>query len=269
MLASPAAKDSPLQELLARTGDYITRFQRDLSSIVAEEEYVQDVVGGREARHRELRSDLLLVRPLTTSRYVLFRDVFEVDGKAVRARDERLRTLAANPAAVSAAQIVEESARYNIGDIERTINVPLLPLEFLLPDNQWRFKFAFSAPHSPPSIEQVLPDSPHFKVSTEVWVIEYREVERKTMIRKNDGKDVPARGRFWIEPQSGRVLMSELIVEDKVVHSQINVSYQSEPLLGLLVPVEMREKYWRTGERSRIEGAATYGQFRRLGGPTG
>jgi hypothetical protein len=48
------------------------------------------------------------------------------------------------------------------------------------------------------------------------------------------------------------------------VHSTIDVSYQSEPILDLLVPVEMRETYWRSGQRSRIEGAATYGRFRRL-----
>jgi hypothetical protein len=60
--------------------------------------------------------------------------------------------------------------------------------------------------------------------------------------------------------------MSELVAEDRAVHSKIDVSYQSEPLLDLFVPIEMREAYWRTGERTRIEGTATYGRFRRLEG---
>jgi hypothetical protein len=261
--AHPGAQVSALQEVLARAGDYVVRFERDLSTIVAEEHYTQDVVA-RAPQHRELTSDLLLLRPTGSSRYVQFRDVFEVDGRLVRERDERLLRLAANPSAASAAELAAESARYNIGDIERTINVPLLPLLFLLPDNQWRFRFALETPATAKAAPSDLPDSPHFSVSTEVWVVEYREVERRTLIRKNDGRDVPAHGRFWIEPESGRVLMSELVAEDRAVHSKIDVSYQSEPLLGLLVPIEMRETYWRTGQPTRIEGTATYGRFRRF-----
>ena len=263
-LAQPAAKSAPLQDVLARAGDYVVRFEHDLSTIVGEERYTQDVVGGDGVLHRDLVSDLLLLRPSGSDRYVQFRDVFEVDGRTVRNRDERLLRLAASQSAASAAQIATESARYNIGDIERTINVPLLPLMFLLPDNQWRFKFTLEKPATAQAAPGGLPDSPHFSVSTEVWVVEYHEVERRTLIRKNDGRDMPARGRFWIEPQSGRILMSELVAEDRAVHSKIDVSYQSEPLLDLLVPIEMRESYWRTGERTRIEATAAYGRFRRL-----
>ena len=40
------------------------------------------------------------------------------------------------------------------------------------------------------------------------------------------------------------------------------MSYQSEPLMGFLVPVEMRESY--SALREHVEGAATYTRFRRL-----
>jgi hypothetical protein len=199
-------------------------------------------------------------------RYVEFRDVFEVDGRPVRARDERLLHLADDPAGVSMRQIVTESARYNIGDIERTINVPVLPLMFVLPENQWRFKFNVQKGTQPLSTSKDIPSSsPRFTVSTEVWVIEYREVERPTIIRFVDGRrSIPVHGRFWIEPASGRVLMSELIAEDRTVHATIDVSYQSEPVLDLLVPIEMRETYSRAGQPTRITGIASYGGFRRL-----
>jgi hypothetical protein len=49
------------------------------------------------------------------------------------------------------------------------------------------------------------------------------------------------------------------------VHATIDVSYQSEPVLDLLVPIEMRETYWRAGQSTRITGIATYSRFRRLG----
>jgi hypothetical protein len=138
---------------------------------------------------------------------------------------------------------------------------------FLLPENQWRFKFRVQKGGQPPSASTSLPASPYFTVSTEVWVIEFREVERPTFIRFVDcRRDIPVHGRFWIEPASGRVLMSELIAEDRTVHATIDVSYQSEPVLDLLVPIEMRETYSRAGKPTRITGIASYGGFRRLNG---
>ena len=76
--------------------------------------------------------------------FVQFRDVFEVDGGAVRDRSERLVKLFMNPSAAAknrAAEIMRESARYNIGSIERNINVPVLALSFMHPRYQPRFKF--------------------------------------------------------------------------------------------------------------------------------
>jgi hypothetical protein len=262
----PAANDTPtLKSVLSRAGAYVVRFERDLATLVAEEHYIQEVLGTASTEHRELRSDLLFVSKMGTHRYVEFRDVFEVDGRTLRERDERLTQLASRPSDVSMGQIVTESARYNIGDIERTINVPLLPLMFLIPENQGRFRFGVQKGQTPLSTLKDLPPSPYFTVSTEVWVIEYHEVERPTIIRFADRrKDIPARGRFWIEPASGRVLMSELIAEDRTVHATIDVSYQSEPVLDLLVPIEMRETYWRADQPTRITGIATYSRFRRL-----
>ena len=58
--------------------------------------------------------------------------------------------------------------------------------------------------------------------------------------------------------------MSELVAQNRELRATIDVSYQSEPLLGLLVPIEMRE--WYDGRRngSRIEAVATYGKFRQF-----
>src|SRR5262252_1654803 len=265
-----ASNDSPnLKAVLVRAGDYVVRFERELATLVAEEHYTQEVVGDGPVEHRELRSDLLFVSRLGMHRYVEFRDVFEVDGRSIRRRDERLAQLATNPLDASMGQIVNESARYNIGDIERTINVPLLPLMFLIPENQWRFKFNVQKSPQPLSTANDIPSSsPYFTVSTEVWVIEYRETEKPTVIRFIDGRgNIPVHGRFWIDPGSGRVLMSELIAEDHTVHATIDVSYQSEPVLDLLVPIEMRETYWRGDQPTRITGIATYDGFRRLERP--
>jgi hypothetical protein len=117
---------SDLAAVLARAAGYVETFQQQLSGIVAEETYLQEIVPPRDnggssmaaagPRRRRLRSDLLLVRPEGADTWTQFRDVFEVDGRPVRDRDERLAKLFLSPDASGAAQIQrirEESARYN------------------------------------------------------------------------------------------------------------------------------------------------------------
>jgi hypothetical protein len=209
---------------------------------------------------------LLLVRPPNADRYVELRDVFEVDNAAVRDRQARLEQLLNDPSSSTTAQIsaiIEASARYNIGSITRNVNTPLMALQFLDAASQSRFSFKHvegKAPVFADKRDAALNDAPVFRTSTEMWNVEYRERVHNTIIRKPDGGDQPARGRFWINPATGAVLISELVIDGGGVTATITVSYQSEPLMGFLVPVEMREVYTHNGER--ITGLAEYGRFR-------
>jgi len=215
------------------------------------------------------------VRPVGWDRYVEFRDVFEVDGHPVRDRQERLMKLFLDPTVDTARQlrqIISESTRYNIGNIVRTVNTPTFPLLYLDPEYQPRFRFTRASGGAPRMIQEGARGGPRgfsspeqtavFRVSSEMWVIEYREVQRKTVIRRPEGSDIPSRGRFWIDPDTGRVLMSELIAADPDIEATVNVSYQSEPLLGFLVPIAMNDRY--VARRDRVEGRATYGRFRQF-----
>src|SRR5260370_3742617 len=135
LVAPAAAQDTALSDLLARAAAYVGDFQRQLSGIVAEETYVQDVLVlstiGSAARpritHRELKSDLLLVRPVGLDRWMQFRDTFEVDGQPVRDRSERLVKLFLTPTAATASpaeQIAAESFPDNTRNLQRTVYVP-------------------------------------------------------------------------------------------------------------------------------------------------
>ena len=259
-----------LKLVLARAAAYVDEFREKLSGIVAEETYVQQEIPGER---RELRSDLLLVRSETFPRWLQFRDTFEVNGRPVRDRTDRLTALFLQPAASARAQaerIGAESSRYNLGDVLRTINVPVMPLLFLERDIQGRLRFT-RAPDAERPV--AAPDAPgHFKLASEVWVVRFEERERPTIVRDpNNRNDVPTEGRFWIEPDTGRVLMSEMRSNHPSVRAEVTVSYQSEPLLGLLVPIAMHETYTnvRLSNRTmgrwpwrRIETTATYGKFR-------
>jgi hypothetical protein len=279
LAASAAAQGQPsLDDVLGRAAAYVDEFRRQLSGIAAEETYEQHVRTQRGVTAfgvRTLKSDLLLLRPAGGGAYVEYRDVFEVDGKEVRDRQERLTTLLQAPSAAGLEQIgriVRESARYNIGRVYRTVNTPVLPLMFL--DDTYRSRFRFKRTRKAAARADLVapdfsraPSEPEdvttpavFRVSTEMWTIEYRERDRPTIIKRPTGGNLPARGRFWINPDTGAVLMSELITEGGDVTATITVSYQSEPLMGFLVPVEMRERYVGFGDL--IDGRAVYGRFR-------
>src|SRR5438445_10826173 len=111
----PTSERITLDTLLVRSAWYLDYFIDQFENVVAEEQYVQDSAffmptsspfagGGRggpiatppsasetaRARHRDLRSDFLLVKSPDTEALVPFRDVIAVDGVAVRDREERL-----------------------------------------------------------------------------------------------------------------------------------------------------------------------------------
>ncbi|MEO5821751.1 MAG: hypothetical protein ABIT71_14710, partial [Vicinamibacteraceae bacterium] len=223
--------------------------------------------GRRRFGRRELRSDLVLMQVGEDTSWTEFRDVFEVDGRAIRPRDGRLEDLLPHAKDLArASAIVAESARFNIGDVDRNVNTPLFSLRFLEAANQGRFRFARASDGAvAPVSSGTAPAAGVFRVSTEVWVIAYREVQPRTLMRTAQRKDQPAAGRFWIEPATGRVLVSELIVDDRRLRATIEVSFQSEPLLDMLVPVAMHERYEARKPEAVLEGYATYGTFRLLG----
>jgi len=73
-----ARADPPLATVLARAAAYVADYQTRLAGIVAEEHYRQNVQiqsrGGRQMREfRELRSDLLMVKPTGADRWLQFR----------------------------------------------------------------------------------------------------------------------------------------------------------------------------------------------------
>jgi hypothetical protein len=277
-IAGSAAAQEPLTlaTVLARAGAYVAEFHRQLATLAGEETYVQDWKtlwtshgrrGATEHGHRVTKGDLLLLKPPGFDAWVGYRDVYEVDGTRIHDRDDSL-VRAFQDGSLSTDErirtILAESAKYNIGDIQRNVNWPVYSLLFLEQPNQFRFRFKLVTDRTPSASTAESAPSGAFRVTTEVWVIQYDEKVSGTMIKTNNHRDLPSHGRFWIEPATGRVLMSELVAQNRQIKAVLDVSYQSEPLLGMLVPVEMHELYEGRLNNSRIEAVATYGRFRPL-----
>ena len=99
-----------------------------------------------------LTSDLALVHAAGSAEWVQFRNVFEVDGSPIRDRTERLTSLFVTPSGDTAAQVARinaESARYNLGDVDRNLNTPFFALQVLRSDQQPRFRFRLTSKRDP------------------------------------------------------------------------------------------------------------------------
>jgi len=253
------ATSPELEILLGKLSDYAQAYTGHYSALVAEESYRQSVP--LERRQRRLRSDLLFVRSEPSGDWVSFRDVFDVDGRPVRDRELRLEKLFLSPAPEGRARleaIRDESARFNLSPIARTINVPLFPLRILLPANLGRFVFSLG-----PTAEVA---------GVKVRSVAFTEVGRPALVADLEGRDVPLQGRFLAEPTTGAILESTVSAELTMSSASIVVRYARNAKMGLWVPAEMKERYWtvvRDGvmgkaEQTLLEGTARYSNFRRF-----
>jgi formylglycine-generating enzyme required for sulfatase activity len=276
--ARAASDERPdLETLLDRAAWYLDFFIDQFENVVAEESYVQDattllpsyspVGGGRggialpapsagelsRARHRDLRSDFLLVKSPNTQALVPFRDVIEVDGIPVGDRQQRLAKLFLNPASgdamTLASRIGDEGARYNLGNMRSTIGNPVLALGVLQASYQSRFKFSLGKEDR--------------TVAPGVWWIDYQEKSSPAMVRGEASIDLFAHGRIWVEGTSGRVLKTQLAVEQPAIRAQITTTFRMDDRFTIAVPSEMREIY-QFNSGSKITTVASYGRFRRF-----
>jgi formylglycine-generating enzyme required for sulfatase activity len=271
---SRAPERAPLETLLTRAAWYLDYFVDQFENVVAEETYIQDasalmpifnpVGGGRgtaaqstaadmsRARHRDLKSDFLLVKSPTTPDLVPFRDVLEVDGRPVRDREQRLANLFIKPstdAMAHAERVRDEGARYNLGNMRSTIGNPMLALGILQVTYQPRFHFSLGKEDK--------------SVGAGVWIVEYKEDAPPAMIRGEAGGDLFSHGRLWVELATGRVMKTELQVEQPSVRAIVTTTFRYDDRFGIAVPMEMRERY-TIGTGNRVNTVATYGRFRRF-----
>ena len=252
-----------VDSLLARASAYIESFQREFGSVVAEERYEQTLRrvlganttsvqrGGGGPTQTVLVSDFLLVQ-VPGEGWLPFRDVFERDGKQVRDRQERLAALFLKGSSRStfeqARAIMDEGARYNIGNVARNINTPTLPLPFLTARHRMRFSFKTRKQ------EENDPGA----------IIEFKETGRPTFISTTGGRDLPVSGRFWVDERDGTVLRTEVNAVDTSVEAHIVVTYEPDAGTGLRVPARMEERYRRSRDPMEVRGVATYSRFRRF-----
>ena len=263
--AAPRAQQAfTVDQLLDRASLYVEDLVAKFSRVVAEEQYVQEFLllmpqGTRAfpgspnvVERRTLKSDLLLVKPAGLDQWFTFRDVFEVDARQVRDRENRLAKLFLQSrdtvtAIERANEIATASAQFNIRPMG-TVDNPMLALGFLQRVYRSRFRFSVRGQDA--------------AVGADVWIVEYRETERPSLMRSSDKKDIFAHGRYWVAADTGRIARTEVVFSALGTESTVTTSFEPDERLGTSVPVEMRFK--RGTVKNEVRGVATYGRFRRF-----
>jgi hypothetical protein len=290
LCAGIAAERLSLRDVLRRAGEYVVGYGDALERVVADERYTQELLarpGGTVIRSRVIRAEIAFVRLAGSREWQAFRNAIEVDGTPLPGADGRLdRLFREAPSSIigQARALAEASARHNLGPLRRDFNAPTMPLQFLHPSHQDRFRF----------------DKRHEESigTARVWVVRFRERARATLIRSPEGRDVPVEGQFWIAPGTGSVMRASFFARDflpaesgpqegadarhdvpwthagraarpnKDSRADVDVAWQHDTKLDLHVPVEMRERYsgpWtEDGTGFDITGTAVYSNYRRF-----
>lgn len=256
------AQAPDLANVLDRAERYVVEYEQRFSLLVAEEHYAQEAQPRRLGRivRRVLRSDYLLVQLESGGGWMPFRDVFEVDGRPVRDREDRLVRLflesEGDARLDQARRIMEESTRYNVGAIKRTINIPTLALLFL--HHEVRPRFAFRQR----GVETI--------DDREAWMVDFRETHRPTLVKTGNGRDLALTGRLWIDPATGAGLKTRMMASEPGLRAEITVTFRQDGELGLRVPDRMEERYRvRAPGEIDVSGVATYSNYRRFRVDTG
>lgn len=257
------AQPSTLDDVIASASAYVKNLFEELSTVVTEEDYRQSYFprssSNNNPRRLRLRSEFLLVLLENTSAWTGFRDIFEVNGNRVRDRQDRLAELFlgdTDDAMRQAQRIVDESSRYNLGTTSRTFNIPTYALSYLHPSNVQRFVFE--------------KDGEGCSDNRAAWDISYEEVDLPSITRGFQNINLPSRGKFCIDSDTGTILKTEIRLSHpsvgrllKATDATATVTFAFDPNVELWVPAEMRERYQEIAG-GRTVSTARYSNYRKF-----
>ena len=252
LVASAGAQrpDTSALAVVRAAAQYVADYQRQLTSVIADEIYTQQIAAQEPSeadmpRQRRLRSEVFFMFAPADRDWMAIRDVKEVDGNAAPDRldlGEALRTLASDEVA---AKFKAYNSRYNIGRTVRNFNEPTLSL--LVLDERHRPRFMFER-------RQV-------QRSGDAWVVTMRFSEREgpTLIHDPNRGFMFSAGELVIEAGSGRIRRATLQGSVGGERLQFDTTFAPDDRLGMWVPAAFREEYeFVAPPRSRENPQAQY-----------
>ena len=250
--------DTSERGVLSAGAAHVAAYQRQLTSILADELSTQEIVAQRPhdatmPRGRRLRSEVFFMFAPATREWMAIRDVLEADGTPLESRPDlrnALRRLA--PREVASA-FKEHNSRFNIGRTFRNFNEPTLTL--LVLDEEHRRRFSFDRRH----VERA--------DGTVLVTIAFTEKDSPTLIRHVDRGRVFSKGELVVEAGTGVIRRTALRGTIEKLRFELTTVYSPDARLGLWVPSVFTEEYeYGTGrsDYEKIVCEARYSNYRRF-----
>jgi hypothetical protein len=254
---APARPDVSTRAVVAAAAAYVAEYQQQLTFVVAEEAYRQQIVIQRPRdlmpRSRIMRSEVFFLVTPGNDDWMAIRDVLEVDGDPVADRPDLMEALRTLPARAVAATFKDYNSRFNLGRMYRNFNEPTLSL--LVLDERHRHRFSFSRGRVERRGEATL------------VTIAFREREAPTLITDVKRGRVLSRGELVVDAASGRIHRAVLTATIQNVRLSLTTEYVPEERLEMWVPAVFREEYEynaRGMEAEQVVCEATYANYRRF-----
>jgi hypothetical protein len=248
------AQTGELSAVLDRAAEYVARYEdKELGNLLVAETYLQTaILYDRPGRDRQQTQGDFLILAIGQDRVGL-RIVNTIDGKPAPKKQSSFQEALGNFSLGVSERIAaakQESSRYNIGAVKREINVPTFALKVARKEEAARFSFSKRGEK---------------KISgVETWEIKFQELRSPTLTHGLRGESLLSSGTLWIEPTTGRVLKTEMYIENPYsqpkLKATITTTYKENKELGILVPDKMEEKY--TSNLTMVSCVANYSNYR-------
>src|SRR5215470_11529507 len=225
----------PAEMVLSRASDYVSKYEADLGNLIGREEYVQSSVWmdasvpPRVARRMQRRTsaDFLIIQ--VGDEWAALRKVNRLDGNKVKESTPSFDSVFDNSPEANSTLLKNmklESTEYNLGDIQREINLPTFALHVLRKNEAQRFVFERVGTAKIDGVQ--------------TWKIRFRETSGQSLVVGGKGETLYSNGMLWIEPETGRVVQSEFNVDNPYaaykIRGQIDVTYAQGKNVKISVP---------------------------------
>jgi hypothetical protein len=235
------AQEPDLTSLVLAAAASAARIVQGFTNVVAEEEYREWRAPQRAARR--VRSDYLLVRfPGEQGRWLEFRDVREVNGRAVGDRDERITRLFLEPFDSGMRRAIEigEASAEHLPLLYR----PLLGVTYLQAAYVPAFRFKVGG------VERIGGMAVHrldFEHNPDVPL-------------EISAGGVRVTGRAWLDAGLTGIVRTQLALGEGRSRVELVTSFGRDERLGIAVPSELQI----IGANGQISGVLTYVAFKRF-----
>jgi hypothetical protein len=228
---------------------YVADYQRRLTSILADESYVQDVIrqiplDPNAQRTRRIVSEVFFMFTPGTHDWMAIRDVIAIDDRPVENRPDIKQELETFSSRGVAAALKAQNSRFNIGRILRNFSEPTLSLLVFDATHRGRFSFKRKRVHTEDGVV--------------LMTLAFAEKESPTLIADPRRGRIFSTGEVTVEAGTGRVRHAVLRARSDEIVVELTTEYSPDDRLNMWVPSVFRESYERGASPKGLESDDEY-----------